>query len=143
MKPTPYLFFNGTCAEALAAYRDIFGGKIVDVAKGRDMPPEMSIPDDRKDWLMHAELRFDGGSLMGSDNVFGTSDAMAGVAVMVSLPTVDEAQAAFDKLAVGGAVTMPFAPTFWTAGFGRVTDRWGTLWMINCDAAQAHEDADG
>lgn len=143
MKPTPYLFFNGTAAQALAAYRDIFGGEIVDVAKGRDMPAEISIPDDKKDWIMHAELRFEGGSLMGSDNVFGTADAMAGAAVMVSLSTVDAAQAAFDKLAVGGTVTMPFAPTFWTAGFGRVTDQWGTLWMINCAASAAREDADG
>ena len=40
-------------------------------------------------------------------------------------------QRVFDALAVGGQVTMPFAATFWSPGFGMVTDRFGTPWMVN------------
>ena len=31
----------------------------------------------------------------------------------------------------GGTVTMPFAASFWAKGFGMVTDRWGTAWMVS------------
>ena len=30
---------------------------------------------------------------------------------------------------------MPFQKTFWAAGFGMGTDRFGTPWMVNCETA--------
>jgi hypothetical protein len=41
------------------------------------------------------------------------------------------AQRVFDLLADGGAVIMPFAPTFWSDGFGMLKDRFGTHWMVS------------
>ena len=32
---------------------------------------------------------------------------------------------------------MPIEKTFWTERFGMLVDRFGTPWMINCDAAPA------
>ena len=29
---------------------------------------------------------------------------------------------------------MPYAATFWSPGFGMVTDRFGTPWMLNTQA---------
>jgi PhnB protein len=31
---------------------------------------------------------------------------------------------------------MPLQQTFWAAGFGAVTDRFGIRWLINCEAAE-------
>jgi PhnB protein len=45
-----------------------------------------------------------------------------------------EGERIFNALADGGQVTMPFAKTFWSPGFGIFTDRFGTPWMINCEA---------
>lgn len=42
-----------------------------------------------------------------------------------------EGRRIFDALAEGGQVTMPFGETFWSPGFGMVTDRFGTPWMVN------------
>ncbi|MBS0302613.1 MAG: VOC family protein, partial [Proteobacteria bacterium] len=39
-------------------------------------------------------------------------------------------------LTQGGAVAMAYGKTFWSEGFGMVTDRFGTPWMVNV-AAQA------
>jgi len=39
----------------------------------------------------------------------------------------------FDALAAGGSVTVPFEKTFWTEGFGMLTDRFGVPWMVNCE----------
>ncbi len=134
MTPVPYLFFNGNCAEAIKAYVDIFGGEIVMSMPASDMPPgEMEIPEDRKDLVMHATVRIGDGYIMASDNIMGTSDAMAGCSVNVSLPTVDQSRSAFERLADGGEVTMPFEPTFWDSGFGAVTDRFGIRWMVGTD----------
>ena len=38
---------------------------------------------------------------------------------------------AFARLAEGGEVTMPFSSSFWAKGFGMLTDRWGTAWMVS------------
>ena len=42
-----------------------------------------------------------------------------------------EGQRVFKALADGGQVAMPFEKTFWSEGFGMVTDRFGTPWMVN------------
>lgn len=133
MTPTPYLFFNGECADAIAAYADIFGGEILEQMPASDMPPDFPVPGDRKDWIMHARLKVGDGYLMASDNIMGDSEAMAGASVMMSFPTASEGKAVYDRLCKGGSVQMAWAPTFWSAGFGTLTDRFGVKWMIGCD----------
>ena len=58
-----------------------------------------------------------------------------GVSVVLFFPFVrriiGRSKRVFDALAAGGQVTMPFAATFWSPGFGMVTDRFGTPWMVN------------
>jgi len=135
MKPSAYLFFNGNCAEAIAAYADIFAGEIVMTMPASDMPAEFPVPEDRKNWIMHATLRIGDGELMASDDVMGNSAPMAGCAVIVSLPTRDAAYTAFNRLAKGGMIQMAFEPTFWSKGFGTLTDRFGIKWMIGTDEA--------
>jgi len=130
MTPTPYLFFNGQCADALAAYADIFGGEIMDQMPASGMPPEYDVPEERKNWVMHARIRIGDGYLMASDDVTGSSPAMAGTSVMVELPTAAEGKTVFDRLAEGGEIQMAWAPTFWSTGFGTLTDRFGIKWMI-------------
>ena len=132
MNPTPYLFFNGNCREALTVYADVFGGKIEMMMTYGDMPPgEMDIPDDRKDWIAHGAVEFDGGMVMASDDPSEEFQPMKGSSVHMDLPTVEAGQAAFDALAEGGEVGMPYQKTFWTPGFGVLVDRFGTRWMIS------------
>ena len=133
MTPTAYLFFNGQCAEAIAAYAEIFGGEIMEQMPASDLPPEFPLSDDRKDWVMHSRVKIGDGFLMASDNIMGESAGMAGCSVMMSFPKTAEAKDVFDKLADGGDVEMAWAPTFWSAGFGTLTDRFGIRWMIGSD----------
>jgi PhnB protein len=60
---------------------------------------------------------------------------MKGFGVALNYPTVAEAKRVFDALADGGQVGMPFEKTFWVEGFGMVTDRYGTPWLINGGAS--------
>ena len=138
MNPTPYVFFNGTCRDAANFYVEALGGEIVMIMSASEMPPgEMEIPAERADWVMHCTINVGDGAIMMSDNIMGESDNMAGCSIMVSLPSAAEAEAAFKRLADGGAITMPFAPTFWSTGFGTLTDKFGIQWMVGSDEEPA------
>ena len=47
-----------------------------------------------------------------------------------------EARRVFEALAEGGKVGMPFGETFWSPGYGSLTDRFGIPWMINTIPSQ-------
>ncbi len=137
MNPTPYLFFDGNCAEALDFYAGVFGAEVDMKLPASEMPPEYPIPEDRKNWIMHASMKVGEGELMLSDALFGESGAMSGCSVMVSLPTTPEAASTFRQLSEGGNVEMAFEPTFWSAGFGTLTDKFGVRWMVGSDEPPA------
>ncbi|NBC97059.1 MAG: VOC family protein [Deinococcus-Thermus bacterium] len=139
MQPTPYLFFNGTCRAAMEVYADVFGAAIEAMAPFSELPPseDVAVPEGKAGWIMHAALRWpDGGLLMASDNLDEDQPRMEGAAISMALPTVEAARAAFDRLAEGGEVGMPFGPMFWTPGFGTLRDRFGTRWMITTEAPE-------
>ena len=137
LQPIPYLAFDGNCAEALDFYAELFGGKIVSKMTFGDMPGDMPIPAEAKSRIVNEMLALPGGAMLyGGDTPPGMSHSpMAGLCLTLNFPTVDQSQNVFDRLATGGAVTMPFAPTFWAEKFGMVTDRFGVHWAINGNLA--------
>lgn len=134
MQIAPYLFFNGDARAAITRYAEIFGIDMPEIMTMRDGPPGLPVPDDRMDWVMHCTMMLPGGGmLMMSDDFMGDSPAMAGTSVQLNFPTAAEAKTVFDALAEGGDVRMQWEPTFWSAGFGALTDRFGIRWMVGCD----------
>jgi len=125
----PYIHFDGTCAEAIAFYCKIFNGTDLQVMKYSDMPADAGgAPSDR---IMHSQFAAGGGVMMASDMPPGMPGGkQQAVSVMVDPATVAEGQRLFVALAEGGAVIMPFGPTFWSPGFGMTEDRFGTHWII-------------
>lgn len=136
MQPIPYLFFSGTCAEAMRFYAEVFGSPEPQILPFSAIPGDEKarMPDAPGDAVMHAALRVGEGWIYASDDPSGTTPAMTGASVNVSLPNADEARRVFDRLAEGGEVRMPMEPAFWTPAFGALTDRFGTRWMIMADA---------
>lgn len=128
----PYLFFSdGLCAEAFRRYHEIFGGALqvmtnADTPEGVE-PMEGASPEH----VMHASIELGGGFLMGSDDPTGDGGPKVGVAVTFTAPDEAEARRAFDALAEGGAVQMPFEATFFSKGFGACVDRFGVNWMVD------------
>jgi PhnB protein len=70
---------------------------------------------------------------MASDAPPDRYRAPQGTYVSLNFDDFGAGKAAFDRLAEGGEVQMPFEKTFWAAGFGMLVDRFGTPWMINCN----------
>jgi len=131
-----YLFFNGNCAEVMRFYEKTLGGKLR-LVTGKDMP---GTPPEQADAIMHARLDLDdGGVLMASDWMSPDPyPGMSGFRVCLSYPSVDDASRAFDALAAGASIQMPFQKTSWSPGFGMLTDRYGTPWMVDSEAGAQH-----
>jgi PhnB protein len=55
---------------------------------------------------------------------------MQGFSVSLGYPNADEARRIFDLMVAGGKASMPFGKTFFAEGFGMLTDRFGTPWMV-------------
>ena len=126
-----YLFFDGTCADAMRFYEHTLGGKL-DLITHAQSPIAGEAPPGSADRIMHARLVFDGGTLMASDSMVGQPyEGMKGFSLSLIYPTAAEGRRMFDALAQGGRIIMPIEKTFWAEAFGMLVDRFGTPWMVN------------
>ena len=133
MEVAPYLNFNGQCAEAFRFYEKTLGGKIVMMQTHGETPMKDQVPADWRDKVIHARLVVDNFALMGSDAPGDHYERPQGTHVSVSVRSAADGERIFNALAEGGKVTMPFAKTFWSSGFGMTVDRFGIPWMVNCE----------
>ena len=145
MNVSPYLNFDGNCAEAMAFYAQVFQGTIVHQSTFGDIPPDPNmppLPESANNRIMLAHLQFGSNNIMASDTmpVVDGVDAQAcgggyqkpqGMWISIGVDSAAEGQRVFDALAAGGTVAMPFTATFWSSGFGMVTDRFAIPWMVN------------
>ncbi|OSI34168.1 VOC family protein [Neisseria dumasiana] len=145
MKFIPYLYFNGNCAEAIEFYARLFKAQITERHTFGDMPSEADMPplsEADKQKIMHAQLTIGSQVLMLSDVVpelCATGSGYQkpqGLQISISLDTPAEGQRIFNALAEGGTIEMPFEATFFSKGFGIVTDRFGIPWSIDSGDAE-------
>ena len=137
-KLNAYLTFDGLCEAAFRHYATLLGGEIVSLMRWRDAPgmgEGGTMPADWLDKVMHAELAVDGARLMGGDPPPAHRQVPAGMSVALLVATPEEADRVFHGLTEGAAIAMPMQQTFWSRRFGMLTDRFGTPWIINCEAA--------
>ena len=129
-----YLNFPGTCAEAFRFYAEALGGTILMMQTHGESPMRDQVPAEMQSTVLHARMSVGGQFLMGSDAPPQHFQTAQGFSVSMSFSDAAESARVFAALAEGGRVTMPFQATFWSPGFGAVTDRFGTPWMINTEA---------
>lgn len=131
MNPTPYITIRGGKARAaIAWYAALFGGEVTSLIEA-DKMPGFEAPDDIKDWVMHAEISFSGGQIMASDDMMRQDAAITGAWIAMNFEDNAKAAATFEALSEGGVVMKPFGPSEWAEGFGMLTDKFGTPWMLN------------
>ena len=130
MQLAPYLFFDGTCEEALEFYAHVLGGKISEINRFADSPMSENLPPEHRDRIMHATFVAPGITLMASDGSDGQGEMRR---ASLSIATADGIEGAriFAALASGGTVTMPYVKQFWGASFGMLVDRYGIRWMVH------------
>ena len=126
----PYLNFTDTARQAMEFYRGIFGGELSISTFGEFGTPPEGAP---ADGVMHAQLETPAGyTLMASDAPPGMPlEQGSSMSISLSGDDADELRGHFEKLAVGGTVTVPLEKQMWGDEFGMVTDRFGVAWLVN------------
>jgi PhnB protein len=130
MQVNPYLHYNGNCEAAFKFYEKAIGARIEVMMTHEAAPPEMPVPADWKKKIMHGRVSVDGQLIMGSDSPPGHFQKPQGFSVTLTVEDPSDAERKFKALSEGGAVTMPFAKTFFAKGFGMCVDQFGIPWMV-------------
>lgn len=138
MNLVSYLFFKDNAAEAFDFYARSLGGKVTMKVTMGEMPGTESLPAKDRNLIAHVRLEVGDAVLMGSDWCGPTAEPYPGIhgnAVSLGVDEPEEAERVFKALSEGGKVTMPIAETSWALRFGMLTDRFGAMWMVNCNRA--------
>lgn len=125
----PYLHLDGTAADALAFYTDLFGGKSTSMTFG-----DMGMEGPEASKIMHGQIETDDGLiLMISDLPPGSAPVQRREGVTISLSGDDAAtlRRYWEGLAEGGVIETPLEKQMWGDEFGACTDRFGVPWLVN------------
>lgn len=132
---TPFLLFDGNCAEAMTFYQTCLGGDLTLIKLG-DTPMKDQFPPEKHDRIINAQLK------SGAID-FSATDWMASpklepkpgntFSIYVVGETYDDVKTVFDKLADGADQdtrtfielnNMPFG------SYGQLTDKYGVSWIF-------------
>jgi PhnB protein len=132
MNLTPFLLFDGTCAEAMAFYQTCLGGELTITRLG-DTPMGDHAPPEQQRKVTYARLKSDSIEFSATDWLHPTRAPKPGNTVAMHLRAENEGElrAVFDKLAVGADKDllddlreMPFGT------YGHLADRYGVHWFF-------------
>jgi PhnB protein len=128
---TPYLIVNGRARRALALYEHALGATTESLQRYVDI--DRACPEEMRELVMHAVIRFGHTRLMLSDGS-GPAPVPTGGSVSVALEFDDAEQMhrSFAALAETGTIVQDIFRAPWDALFGIVTDELGVTWMCNC-----------
>jgi PhnB protein len=126
----PYLSFKDNAREAMEFYKTVFGGKLT-MSTFKEYHASQDPSEDER--IMHSMLEADNGITFMASDTPGSMEYNAGTNYNMSLSGDNETElrAYFEKLSVGGNVTMPLEKAPWGDTFGAFTDKFGVPWLVN------------
>ena len=131
MQLANYLFFTTMCEPALAFYSECGLGRVTLLMRHGERGPPVA-NEAMRGKVMHSKFEGPGIEFYASDN--DDAEPMRGSAHMLTLDGREETSRLFEKLAKGGRITTPLAVQPWGSYYGKLTDRFGVQWMLNCPA---------
>ena len=132
---SPFLLFDGNCAEAMSFCQKCFGGDLI-LSKSGGTPMKESFPPQKHDRIIYAQLK--SGSVEFSATDWMASPALEPkpgntFAIYIVGETYDELKTLFDKLSEGADKdkrtfielhNLPFGI------YGQFTDKFGISWIF-------------
>lgn len=129
MQLSNYLFFTTNCDQALAFYAQCGLGHVVEVLRyGVDGMPVRN--EAMRGKVMHAKFQGPALHFYASDN--DDAEPMRGSAHLLAMDDRDSTRELFHALSAGGTITTPLGIQPWGDYYGKLTDRFGVQWMLNC-----------
>ena len=135
---TPFLLFDGNCAEAMTFYQTCLGGELT-LTKLGDTPMKGQFPAEKHGRIINAQLKSGAIDISATDWMASpTLEPKHGNTFSIYLVggSYDELKTAFDKLADGAdkdtrtfieLKNMPFGT------YGQFTDKFGVSWILKGD----------
>ncbi len=133
LRCSPFLLFDGNCAEAMTFYHHCLGGELT-LAKLGDSPMKDHLPADQHEKMINAHLKSGGISISAADWMASPAfDPVLGnmSAIFVIGGVGDEMRSVFDKLA-DGADRQRFQELhdLPIGTYGQFYDRFGVQWIF-------------
>ena len=135
---TPFLLFDGYCAEAMEFYQSCLGGELT-ITRVEDMPMKAQMPPEQHHKVAYAHLKSGPLEFSATDWLHATRRPRQGntVAMYISRGTYHQLRAIFDKLRVGADPSLlddlrevPFGT------YGHLTDRYGVNWFFQGESKE-------
>jgi PhnB protein len=137
VKLTPFLLFDGCCAEAMEFYRSCLGGEL-QLTRMRDTPMGLQAPDEQQGKVVFAHLQSGAVEISATDWLHPTRRPAPGntVALYLTGSGYDELRPPFERLAAGADPDLldqlreePFGI------YGHLADRYGVHWFFRGNTA--------
>jgi PhnB protein len=133
LKTTPFLLFDGNCAEAMTFYHKCLGGEF-SLTRLADTPMKDMFPQEKHDRIINARLKNGEVEISAADWMAspGFNPILGNMsAIFVTDQIYDELKVVFDKLAEGADKKrfqelhdMPFGM------YGQFYDKYGVQWIF-------------
>lgn len=127
---TPYLYFNGTCEEALAFYSEALDGSVRESQTYGDAGVDAAQDSKR---IIHAQLEVNGHLLMFSD-IPNDDDSLSqnhNIYIVIEFETEDKVNEVYNIFKEDGQVQMELGKTFWGQTYAKVIDKYGIGWDLS------------
>ncbi len=136
LRLTPFLLFEGNCAEAMTFYHACFGGDLA-LTRLADTPMKQGFPVEQHGKITNASLKSDAVAFSATDWLHLTRLPKQGNTTALYISgQPEELRSIFDKLSDGAdkenfvdLLEMPFGL------YGRPTDRYGIEWFFRGETA--------
>lgn len=129
-----YLIFNGNCRAAMEFYKQCLGGLLHTMSYAEAPGASLDLPQEYKNWIIHARLAFKSTVLMASDTRPGMPVQQgSNFFISINCESIQELENLFNALVVKGEVIMPVQETFFAIRFTMLTDQFGIKWMLNLE----------
>ena len=133
LRSTPFLLFDGNCAEAMTFYHECLGGELT-LTKLGDTPMKEQLPPEKHDRIINAQLTSGNIDISATDWMASPDfDPVLGntFAIFLVGESYDELKSAFEKLKDGDnnhhlqeLHEMPFGM------YGQFYDKYGVQWIF-------------
>jgi PhnB protein len=128
----PYLAFYGQGKEAADFYAKLLGLEIVSMQKYSDA--NFPHPPEAANYLIHCHLRKGDFQFMLADSADAQPETKKyGFSLCIDCESIEEAERLYNGFRDEGEVLMELQETFWGATYGKVRDKYGFIWDLNCE----------
>lgn len=138
LRATPFLLFDGNCAEAMTFYHECLGGELT-LTKLGDTPMKDMLPPEKHERIINAQLKSGDLEISATDWMASPEfDPVQGntFAIFVTSDGYEELKVIFDKLKDGNnnerlqeLHEMPFGT------YGQFYDKYGIQWIFRASKA--------